>query len=345
MTTTTTTPPAAPAPTSSTSSSAASSPIWAPWHTPPAWCSVTSSACIGRSQISVLRRRPSSPDARAATPATCANGCAPKRRVATPTTTRRRADSTSTPPRRCASPTTPTLRSWRVAWRWYRRCTRTNRKVTDRFVTGEGLGWHEHHHDLFHGTERLFKPLYVANLVSAWIPALDGVEDKLAEGGPCRRPRLRPRGVDDPARRDVPDIDDHRLRLPPGSIEIARKRAAEAGSPTACASRCLRPGLPRRRYDLVCIFDALHDMGDPTRRARHIRRARSPPTAPGCSSSRWPAIGSRTTSTPSGGSSTRRRRSSARRPRGPRTAASPRRPGRTRSAAPGHRAGRFHSIP
>ena len=56
-------------------------------------------------------------------------------------------------------------------------------KVRDAFLTGNGLGWHEHHHDLFHGTERLFKPGYVANLASQWIPALDGVDDKLRSGG------------------------------------------------------------------------------------------------------------------------------------------------------------------
>ncbi|HVM03039.1 MAG TPA: hypothetical protein VM263_10255, partial [Acidimicrobiales bacterium] len=52
----------------------------------------------------------------------------------------------------------------------------------DAVRTGAGVGWHEHHHDLFAGTERLFKPGYVANLVTSWIPALDGVEAKLAAG-------------------------------------------------------------------------------------------------------------------------------------------------------------------
>ena len=55
-------------------------------------------------------------------------------------------------------------------------------KIREAFRTGNGPGWHEHHHDLFHGTERLFKPGYAANLVSQWIPALDGVAEKLTRG-------------------------------------------------------------------------------------------------------------------------------------------------------------------
>src|SRR3954468_6772458 len=54
--------------------------------------------------------------------------------------------------------------------------------VTERFRTGEGLGWHEHHPDLFEGTERFFRPGYTANLVPDWIPALEGVEARLRDG-------------------------------------------------------------------------------------------------------------------------------------------------------------------
>src|SRR5690242_10775318 len=56
-------------------------------------------------------------------------------------------------------------------------------KIRGAFRTGAGLGWHEHHHDLFHGTERFGKPRYAASLVSRWLPALDGVVDKLTRGG------------------------------------------------------------------------------------------------------------------------------------------------------------------
>ena len=56
-------------------------------------------------------------------------------------------------------------------------------RIEDAFRTGAGMGWHEHHHDLFHGTERFFRPGYLANLTTSWIPALDGVEEKLQRGG------------------------------------------------------------------------------------------------------------------------------------------------------------------
>jgi hypothetical protein len=55
-------------------------------------------------------------------------------------------------------------------------------KITEAFRSGTGVGWHEHHHDLFHGTEKFFRPNYVGNLVEAWLPALDGVVAKLEAG-------------------------------------------------------------------------------------------------------------------------------------------------------------------
>ena len=54
--------------------------------------------------------------------------------------------------------------------------------LTERFKTGEGMGWHEHHPELFVGTERFFRPGYAANLIASWIPALEGVEEKLKKG-------------------------------------------------------------------------------------------------------------------------------------------------------------------
>jgi hypothetical protein len=56
-------------------------------------------------------------------------------------------------------------------------------QIAERFKTGKGMGWHEHHPELFVGTERFFRPGYAANLISAWIPALEGVDAKLKNGG------------------------------------------------------------------------------------------------------------------------------------------------------------------
>jgi SAM-dependent methyltransferase len=146
-------------------------------------------------------------------------------------------------------------------------------KIRTAFTTGGGLGWHEHHHDLFHGTERLFKPGYVANLVSRWIPALEGVHDTLTRGGAVAdvgcghgASTLVLAGAFPAA--EVRGFDPH-----PASIDIARKRAAEAGVADRVRFEVASAQDFAGRYDLVCVFDALHDMGDPLGAARHIRRA------------------------------------------------------------------------
>jgi len=61
-------------------------------------------------------------------------------------------------------------------------CMKDEEKLTEIFRTGKGFGWHEHEKGLFEGCERFFRPNYLANLTTNWIPALDGVEDKLRRG-------------------------------------------------------------------------------------------------------------------------------------------------------------------
>jgi 2-polyprenyl-3-methyl-5-hydroxy-6-metoxy-1,4-benzoquinol methylase len=147
-------------------------------------------------------------------------------------------------------------------------------KVCRAFKTGAGLAWHEHHHDLFHGTERLFKPGYVANLVSQWIPALDGVDEKLRSGGSvadlgCGHGASTLVLAQAYPAATVTGFDYHQA-----SIDVARKRAAEAGVADRVRFEVASAqDFPGAGYDLVCIFDALHDMGDPPRAARHIRQA------------------------------------------------------------------------
>jgi SAM-dependent methyltransferase len=147
-------------------------------------------------------------------------------------------------------------------------------KIREAFTSGEGMGWHEHHHDLFHGTERLFKPGYVGNLVSAWIPALDGVHDKLGQGGSiadlgCGHGASTVLLAEAYPNATVTGFDYHQA-----SIDIARKRAAEAGVADRVRFEVASAqDFPGDDYDLLCIFDALHDMGDPLTAARHIRQA------------------------------------------------------------------------
>ena len=142
----------------------------------------------------------------------------------------------------------------------------------DAVRTGAGVGWHEHHPDLFSGTERLFKPGYVTNLVSSWIPALDGVEAKLRAGA-----RVADIGCGHGASTIVlaqayPDCEVHGFDYHSASIEVARRRAVEAGvSNRARFEVAGADDFSGDGYDLVCVFDALHDMGDPVGAAHHVR--------------------------------------------------------------------------
>jgi 2-polyprenyl-3-methyl-5-hydroxy-6-metoxy-1,4-benzoquinol methylase len=145
-------------------------------------------------------------------------------------------------------------------------------QISERFRSGEGMGWHEHDHDLFEGTERFFRPGYLANLVDAWLPSLDGVVEKLQAGA-----RVADIGCGHGAstilmatafpRSSFVGSDYHE-----GSIEFARSAASRAGVDDRVtfevASAKDFGGGP---YDLVCVFDALHDMGDPVGAARHVR--------------------------------------------------------------------------
>ncbi len=145
-------------------------------------------------------------------------------------------------------------------------------QIAERFRSGEGMGWHEHHHDLYAGTERFFRPGYLANLVESWLPALEGVVEKLTQGahvadigcGHGASTILMAKAF--PASTFVgSDYHD-------GSIQAARAAAERAGvadrvSFDVASAKDFGPG----PFDLVCVFDALHDMGDPAGAARHVR--------------------------------------------------------------------------
>ena len=150
-------------------------------------------------------------------------------------------------------------------------------RIEESFRSGAGMRWGEHDHGLFEGTERFFRPGYIGNLVSSWLPALDGVVAKLERGATvadigCGHgastiimaqayPQSRFFGFDDHA----------------PSITAAQERAKAAGVADrvtfAVASAQSYPGAD---YDLIAFFDCLHDMGDPAAAARHTRAALAP---------------------------------------------------------------------
>src|SRR3954468_8438606 len=144
--------------------------------------------------------------------------------------------------------------------------------ITERFPSGEGFGWHEHDPDLFEGTERFFRPGYLANLVDAWLPSLEGVVAKLEAGA-----RVADVGCGHGAStilmaQAYPNSTFVGSDYHDASIEAARRAAERAGVADRVtfevASAKEVAGGP---YDLVCVFDALHDMGDPVGAARHVR--------------------------------------------------------------------------
>lgn len=150
-------------------------------------------------------------------------------------------------------------------------------RITDTVRTNGGFGWHEHDPELFEGTERFFRPGYVANLVSTWIPALDGVDEKLRTGAKvadvgCGHGASTLLLAESYPRSQVTGFDYH-----DPSIEQARKRAADAGlAARASFEVAAAADFPGADYDLVAIFDALHDMPDPLGAAKHIRESLKP---------------------------------------------------------------------
>jgi 2-polyprenyl-3-methyl-5-hydroxy-6-metoxy-1,4-benzoquinol methylase len=149
--------------------------------------------------------------------------------------------------------------------------------IAEAFQSGAGFGWGEHTHDVFEGCQRFFEPGYKANIVQSWIPALDGVHERLSQGG-----RVADVGCGHGAssivmaqaypRSQVDGSDAH-----DGSIAEARRLAEAAGVgdrtmfTTAAADSVTGTG-----YDLVTTFDCLHDMGDPIAVARHLHGVLAP---------------------------------------------------------------------
>jgi SAM-dependent methyltransferase len=150
-------------------------------------------------------------------------------------------------------------------------------KVAKAFQSGLGLGWHEHDVCLFRGTERFFRPGYNANLVSNWIPALDGVEAKLKAGAKVADVGCGHGASTILMAQAYPNSHFTGFDYHASSIERAREAAAAAGvSNRADFQVASAQDYPGSGYDLVCIFDALHDMGDPVGAAAHIRRSLAP---------------------------------------------------------------------
>jgi 2-polyprenyl-3-methyl-5-hydroxy-6-metoxy-1,4-benzoquinol methylase len=150
-------------------------------------------------------------------------------------------------------------------------------KVETAFRTGQGVGWHEHHHDLFRGTERFFRPNYNANLISSWIPALDGVEERLKKGAKVADVGCGLGASTILMAKEYPNSSFYGFDYHAGSIELAKESAQKAGVADRITFEVApAKSFPGEDYDLVAFFDCLHDMGDPTGAAAHVRQSLKP---------------------------------------------------------------------
>ncbi len=149
--------------------------------------------------------------------------------------------------------------------------------IQERFSTGEGFGWHEHDRDLFLGTERFFRPGYMVDLVPTWLPAMDGVVSKLARGAAVADVGAGHGASTILMAQAFPNSTFVGSDYHEASVIVARRRAEEAGVGDRVSFETHdATDLPAAAYDLVTMFDCLHDMGDPVAAARAVRRTLRP---------------------------------------------------------------------
>jgi 2-polyprenyl-3-methyl-5-hydroxy-6-metoxy-1,4-benzoquinol methylase len=145
-------------------------------------------------------------------------------------------------------------------------------RIIERFKSGKGLGWHEHDPELFEGTERFFRPNYIGNLVSSWIPALEGVEDKLKKGAKVADVGCGHGASTILMATSFPNSHFIGFDYHPPSIGHSRQAAAKAGVAERVTFEVAsaKDYRGKAEYDLVAFFDCLHDMGDPVGASAHV---------------------------------------------------------------------------
>ncbi len=149
-------------------------------------------------------------------------------------------------------------------------------RALENFRTGKGMEWGEHHPCLFHGTERFFRAGYNVHLLSEWLPALEGVSQRLSQGaravdvgcGHGASTILMAKAF---PKSEFTGIDYH-----DASIKTARARASEAGVRNARFEVGDAVSYPQKDLDFITFFDCLHDMADPSGASRHARQALKP---------------------------------------------------------------------
>jgi 2-polyprenyl-3-methyl-5-hydroxy-6-metoxy-1,4-benzoquinol methylase len=149
-------------------------------------------------------------------------------------------------------------------------------RITDAFRTGEGVSWGDRHSCLFCGNEKFFSPSYKSNLLSSWIPALNGVSKKLEQGA-----RVADVGCGHAVSTLImaeayPNSEFVGFDIHEPSIQHARKMAEKSGLKNVRFEVATAQMFPGNDYDFVTFFDCLHDMGDPHGAMAHVRESLAP---------------------------------------------------------------------
>jgi 2-polyprenyl-3-methyl-5-hydroxy-6-metoxy-1,4-benzoquinol methylase len=150
-------------------------------------------------------------------------------------------------------------------------------RLIEAFRTGAGIPWQEQDPAVFNGTERFFRPGYTANLTSDWVPALPGVADRLDAGG-----RVADVGCGHGVAaillaRAFPQASVYGYDFHDRSIQVARQQAAQAGLSDRIQFETVdATSYPADGFDLICLLDTLHDLGDPGAALAHARKALAP---------------------------------------------------------------------
>ncbi len=147
-------------------------------------------------------------------------------------------------------------------------------RIAESFRTGAGMGWHEHEDGVFHGCEKFFRPGYAANLVSTWIPALDGVKAQLERGARVADVGCGTGSSTLLMAKAFPKSEFFGFDYHDKSVEAARDKAKKEGlCDRVTFDVAMAKEFPGTGYDFVTVFDCLHDMGDPIGAAKHVHHS------------------------------------------------------------------------